>query len=87
MGSPVAPSLSEATTCLTYLKYLFTVSAARFAFFILSTRGLTVMLFTFVKDRSPMMGRIHLFSAPSTLTKSLIRFRSRLPAQRRYSLV
>jgi len=35
------------------------------------------MLFTFVKGRSPMTGRIHLFSAPSTLTKSLIRFRSR----------
>src|ERR1700688_1423621 len=40
MGSPVAPSFSEATTCLTYLTYLFTVSAARFAFFILSTQGL-----------------------------------------------
>src|ERR1700736_343603 len=64
MGSPVAPSFSEATTCLTYLTYLFTVSAARFAFFILSTTGLTVMLFTFAKGRSPMTGRIHLFSAP-----------------------
>src|SRR5207245_9336809 len=47
MGSPVSPSLREATTCLMYSTYLFMVRADRdFDFFILSTTGLTVMLLT-----------------------------------------
>src|SRR6266481_2633917 len=43
MDSPVSPSLSDATTCLMYSTYLFTVRADRdFDFFILSTTGLTL---------------------------------------------
>src|SRR5947208_13709004 len=64
MGSPVSPSLREATTCLMYSTYLFTVRADRdFDFFILSTTGLTVMLLTLPNGMSPMAGSIHLWRA------------------------
>src|SRR5256885_13711159 len=80
MGSPVSPSLSEATTCWTYSAYLFTVRADR-DFFILSTSGLTVMLLTLPKGVAPMAGRIHLLNAALTLLASLMGSRSRVTAQ------
>ena len=83
MGSPVAPSLKEATTCLMYLTYSFTVLADRFACCILSTSGFTVTLCTFAKGMSPMAGRIYLFKAASMLLRSLMGFLSRVPAQRK----
>src|SRR6266853_81542 len=75
MGSPVSPSLSDATTCLMYSTYLFTVRADRdFDFFILSTSGLTVMLLTLPNGMSPIAGSIHLWRAALILAASLTGF-------------
>ena len=49
--------LQRGNYLLDVLDILFTVSAARFAFFILSTKGLTVMLFTFAKGKLPLLLR------------------------------
>src|SRR5437667_8203139 len=82
-GSPVLPSLSEATTCSMYSTYLLTVRADSDCF-ILVTNGFTVMLWTFPKGESPMAGRIHLFRATSMLELSLMGSRSRVVAHRTY---
>ena len=79
MGSPVSPSLSEATICWMYSTYVFTERADS-DFFILSTSGLTVMLLMLPSDRSPIHGRIHLFKAASILEVSLIGSLSRVLA-------
>jgi len=79
-GSPVSPSLSEATICWMYPTYVLIDRADR-DFFILFTNGLTVTLLTPAKGMSPMAGRIHLLRAASMLLASLMGSRSRVMAQ------
>jgi hypothetical protein len=86
MGSPVLPSLSEATICPMYSTYLFTVRADS-DFFMLSTSGFTVMLCTSANGKSPISGRIHFFKAASMLEASLMGSPSLDPVKIRLCLV